>query len=64
MKIIVTAYGQKNRIDCDCDSGWCQTETCAYGLCWNICIAEEDFYNDPDHKERECKNCGTVYKQD
>jgi hypothetical protein len=61
MKVIITAYGQPNRLECDCSNGWCGTETCAYGLCWNVCLAEEDFLNDPLHKEVECNNCGTVY---
>ena len=61
MKIITTAYGQPNQIKCDCFSGWCQSETCAYGLCWSVCLTEEDFLNEPLHKEVECKNCGTVY---
>ena len=54
MNIIITAYGQPNKIECDCDMGWCGR--CEKGLCYTLCLGKED-------GKPACEVCGTVYPQ-
>ena len=56
MRVIRTAYGQPNEIECDCNFGWCHSEACVEGLCSKICIGEEE-------GKPECRNCGAIYPQ-